>query len=127
MKQSELDILFKGEFLAEYFEYFMTHENTLLSKLLGIYEIKVGTDPPFTFFITENMVQSDLSKIKRCFDLKGSLHKRMVQHDEEETGLKVLKDLNFLNDEYERVNIEEGKKKELLSILQEDSEFLKNN
>ena len=74
MKQSEVNILFKDQFLAEYFEYFMTHENTLLSKILGVYEMKVGKEAPFTFFITENMVQSDLSKIKRCFDLKGSLH-----------------------------------------------------
>ena len=59
MRPKEVDIAFRHKFLAEYFEYFMTHESTLLSKLLGIYEIKVGNDPPFTFFITENMIEGE--------------------------------------------------------------------
>ena len=51
------------------------------------------------------MLEGDFLKIKRCFDLKGSLYSRIVEHGEEDTGLKVLKDLNFRDDNYERVNI----------------------
>ena len=74
-----MDFLFKGLFLAEYFDYLMNNKNTLLSKLLGVYEVKVGNDQPLKFFITENMLDNDLSKIINFYDLKGSLHQRIVQ------------------------------------------------
>jgi len=80
-------------FLAEYYEYIINNPDSLLSKILGIYEIKVGNNTPLSFLISENMLDKDFNKIKRCFDLKGSLHKRIVRIKEgEETGLKVLKD-----------------------------------
>ena len=55
------------------------------------------------FFITENMMGSDLTAIKRCYDLKGSLHNRITKIDDYDratgiTGLKVLKDQNLQND-----------------------------
>ena len=85
-------------FLAEYFEYIMKHPDSMLSKIFGIYEVKVGGNTPLSFLISENMLDMDFDRIKRCFDLKGSLHKRIVHIDEgEETGLKVLKDQNFMN------------------------------
>jgi len=52
----------------------MTHPTSMLSKIFGIYEIQIKNDPPFCFFITENMMNCDLSAVKRCFDLKGSIY-----------------------------------------------------
>jgi len=88
----------------------MNYPDTMLSKILGVYEIKIGTDSPYSFFVTENMMSCDLSKLKYCFDLKGSIHGREEDHEPYESGLKVLKDVNFLNDYYDRVDMEEHKK-----------------
>jgi hypothetical protein len=65
-------------------------------KIYGIYEIVIGDSEPVIFLITENMVGLDKDRIKRSFDLKGSILGRSekVSHDELKngTGLRVLKD-----------------------------------
>ena len=42
LKKSEFEILFKDGFLIEYYKYLMEHKDSLLSRYLGIYEIKVN-------------------------------------------------------------------------------------
>jgi hypothetical protein len=55
-------------------------------------------------FLTENMVGHDFATIRRCYDLKGSSYGRFVEVNDiqaqitGETGLKVLKCQNFVND-----------------------------
>lgn len=48
-------------------------------------------------FIMENLLGRDFMNIERIFDLKGSTKGRKVQiKDKEKTGLRVLKDLNYI-------------------------------
>ena len=53
-----------------------------------------------TFVIMDNLIGQDFMNIKRIYDLKGSTLGRRTKLTEkekkEETGLKVLKDLDFL-------------------------------
>jgi hypothetical protein len=64
-------------------------------KILGVYEMDLGTSK-VAFFLTEDMMGVDESRVKRCFDLKGSRLGRVTKLDEEElaagSGLKILKD-----------------------------------
>lgn len=54
-----------------------------------------------TCFIMDNLLGKDFISIERIYDLKGSTKGRIVNISEEEingsSGLKVLKDLNFIN------------------------------
>ena len=46
---------------------------SLLMKIYGIYRIQIADSEPVVFLITENMVGLDKERIKRSFDLKGSI------------------------------------------------------
>lgn len=96
LKVSEFDILFSKGFLLEYYKHLRSNPNSLLMKILGVYEMVIGDSEPMRFLITENMVGLDSERIHRCFDLKGSLYGRYeriaVEEMREGTGLKVLKD-----------------------------------
>lgn len=74
-----------------------------------------------------NLLGQDFMNITRIYDLKGSTYGRKVQlSDEEEmgrTGLKVLKDLNFI-ELGEKLNVYEAQKEKLLNIIEQDSVFL---
>jgi len=78
-------------------------------------------------FIMDNLLGKDFKDIERIYDLKGSTKGRIVKLSEDEieygSGLKVLKDLNFINLN-EKLAVAEHKRKEVLSILQRDSLFL---
>lgn len=96
-----------------------------------MYEVRAKKQSPMTFFITENMIGDDFSAINRCWDLKGSLHQRITNVSDVEkatgmTGLKVLKDQNFL-DPNERATIDPGRKAHLMEIMARDSELLRKH
>lgn len=74
VKPSEMDILFKTDFLVDYLAHLKAHPDSLLSRILGVYEVTVSNGSPLVFLITENMLGDDFRAIKRCYDLKGSLH-----------------------------------------------------
>jgi len=40
LKMSERDILFEDKFLIEYYKHIVQNKDSLLSKLLGVYEIR---------------------------------------------------------------------------------------
>jgi len=101
LKPTEFDILFGSEpFLKDYVTHIQENPSSLLSRILGVFEVQVEELPPMQFFITENMLGNDFTAIKRCYDLKGSTFERntdldLLQEITGETGLKVLKDINF--------------------------------
>lgn len=101
LKEKERDILFEDKFLIAYYKHITSNRSSLLSRLLGVYEVRAKKQTPMTFFITENMIGTDFTVINRCWDLKGSLHQRKTQLATEEqisgtSGFNVLKDLNLL-------------------------------
>jgi len=70
-------------------------------RIFGVYEMQIGDHTKISFILTDNMVGLDHDRILRCFDLKGSILGRLESVSEEKmlkgTGLKPLKDQNFLN------------------------------
>ena len=132
LKPEEFDILFdEDKFLIDYYKYITTHPDSLLSRILGVYCIRAKKQAPMTFFITENMIGDDFAAIKRCWDLKGSLHQRMTKLDDQEkesgnTGMKVLKELNLIEPNG-NVNLEEWSKPGLMDAIRADTELLRKN
>ena len=99
VKESEKKILFETDFLFDYEKHIKENKHSLLSKILGVYEIKVSNATPMVFLITENMIGDDFSNIEKAYDLKGSIHARETIVDPDfDTGFIVLKDKNFLKE-----------------------------
>ena len=73
MKESEFDILMKQGFILDYYKHINANPESLLMKIYGIYRIQIADSEPVVFLITENMVGLDKERIKRSFDLKGSI------------------------------------------------------
>ena len=60
MKKSEVDIIIGSDiFLNEYFCFINKNPNSLISKIFGIFTIKIDDRKEVTFFVTENMVGKD--------------------------------------------------------------------
>ena len=121
LKESEFKILFDHKFMVDYYKHLINNRDSLLSRILGVYEIQVNDQSPIIFFITENMIGDDYQAIKRCYDLKGSLHDRVTkisayEQMTGETGFKVLKDQNFIMLK-DKLDIDEEKKENVLRIL----------
>ena len=62
--------------------------------------MQIGKSKPISFILTDNMVGLDHDRVLRAFDLKGSIHGRLEKVTDKQlfegTGLKALKDQNFL-------------------------------
>ena len=111
-----------------------TRPDSLLAKILGVFEVKISGKDPIKFYMMENIIENDFSAVKRCYDLKGSKFQRKVDLDvvveiSGESGLKILKDQNFLEhvQENDKINIEQPARDQLLETLKSDSKFLQNH
>jgi len=135
LKPSEFDILFEEDgFLEDYFEHTQKNPQSLLSRFLGVYEVKVNKSSSMKFLITENMMGQDFTAVKRCYDLKGSTFDRITAIDlyneiTGESGLNVLKDQNLQDyvDKNQKMEVSVSERNNFLQILKEDSQLLKKH
>ena len=84
LKKSEFDILFEDNLMFDYYKHMIRYPDSLISRYLGVYELRVNKQSSIYLFITENMIGNDFNAIKRCYDLKGSLFQRITvlnKHD----------------------------------------------
>ena len=98
LKEEEKHLLLETGILENYYQYLMSEKTSLLSKYLGVYTIRVAHMADITCFIMDNLLGKDFANIERIYDLKGSTkgRKAQISNPELPTGLKVLKDMNFL-------------------------------
>jgi hypothetical protein len=101
-------------------------DDTLLSKFYGIYTISMENMQDITCFIMDNLLGEDFMNIERIYDLKGSTVGRIVKlkkDQQERSGLKVLKDLNFCELK-EKMNVDSEVKRKVIEVMGKDSQFL---
>lgn len=98
VKPSEEKLLFtkNSGILKNYFHYCVNNKRNLLSKLLGVYKVKLQMmKEPVVFVIMDSLIGKDYRRIERLYDLKGSSHKRLTkltpEEEENGSGLKTLK------------------------------------
>lgn len=100
LKDTEKALLLEKGVLEGYYEHMMSSEKTLLSKIFGVYTIRVPNMTEINCYIMENLLGNDYPFIERIYDLKGSTKGRKAKISPEDlekpTGLRVLKDLNFI-------------------------------
>ena len=126
MKQAEFDILFDdGKFLFDYFKHIQQYPDSLLSKILGVYQVRIKKQSPIYFFITENLIGADYHKISSIYDLKGATFDRRTDlgRSDDESALKVLKDVNFV-EAGEDMEIEVEHRRRILEMIEVDTKLL---
>ncbi len=127
LKEEEKVLLLDKGILTKYHEYMKTNKDSLLSKYMGVFTIKISHMADITCIIMDNLLGKDVASIERIYDLKGSTKGRIVPlKDSLPSGLKVLKDLNFVSLE-ERLKVTRKEKERLLRIIESDARFLSNN
>lgn len=124
LKESERKLLFEGGILEKYAQYLRHNKKSLLSRFYGVYLIKIGNMQPISCFLMNNLFGKDFIKVQRLYDLKGSTHQRETKLTEDQiengSGLKCLKDMNFIKLN-EGMDIDAGKKKDLNDAIALDA------
>jgi len=70
---------------------------SLVSRYYGVFTFSVRNMKEITCFVTDNLLGTDVMNVTRVYDLKGSSVDRLVKHPGGPSGLKVLKDMNYIN------------------------------
>ena len=125
MKQTEFDIMFDdGKFLLDYFKHVQQYPDSLLSKILGVYQVRIKKQSPIIFFITENVIGDDFHLIRSLYDLKGATFDRLTKEEEaDDSELRVLKDQNFI-DADEELQIDTEVRDKIIQMVRIDSKLL---
>lgn len=130
--EKERKLLLEQGLLIQYHKHLSEHRNSALSKIYGIFTIRLPAMEDVTCFIMDNLLGKDFMNIERIYDLKGSTKGRFAKLTPEEesgaqsTGMKVLKDLNLVCNG-EKLDISDGLRAKLLRTLEQDSQFLMQN
>lgn len=95
LKDQELDRLVRKGFLQKYCQYLKKNPNSLLSRIYGVYKIKIENMSSISVMIMENIMGVHPENVSKIYDLKGSTFQRIVNNPSSQ--LSVLKDLNFID------------------------------
>ena len=88
---------FRNRFQEGYFKHFEQNPNSLISRIYGIYTVKMrGQAPVHLMMLAHTLRIESTDKIERIFDLKGSTVKREVKLRKKTKRTKTLKDINFV-------------------------------
>ena len=82
VKPAEEKLLFarNNGILKHYYNYVVSNKRNLLSKLLGVYKVKLKMmQEPIIFVIMDSLIGTEYRRIERLYDLKGSSHKRFTK------------------------------------------------
>lgn len=118
LKESERKLLFDNSVLLNYSRYLQKHPESILCKIYGVYTIKLPMVEEISIYIMDNMLGKDFANIQRIYDLKGSTKGRKAKLTKEEedsiipTGLKVLKDINFMEFD-DKIDLSIGERRKL--------------
>jgi len=129
MKASEMKLLLETELLANYARHMRGNPDSLLSRFYGVYPIKLDNMDDIHCFITNNLIGKEFPNVERIYDLKGSTRGRRTKINEDmareegTSGMKVLKDLNFI-DLNQKLKIAQDKREQVLKLIEHDSVFL---
>jgi hypothetical protein len=94
---------------------------SLVSRYYGVFTFSVRNMQEITCFVTDNLLGTDVMNVTRVYDLKGSSIDRLVKHSGGPSGLKVLKDMNYINLENGLQGVDRTLKEKLFSALESDS------
>ena len=111
----------RNKLLTKIVEYFKDNKDSLITRIYGIYKIKMyGSYNDQYFLLMKNNFGVFKKKVLSKYDLKGSKYTREVQEEGKDI---VFKDINFDNKEGALILNDENRNK-LLKIVSKDAKFL---
>jgi 1-phosphatidylinositol-4-phosphate 5-kinase len=116
------------ELIHPYYDLIIENEQTLLSRIYGLYTLKMGMSK-VTILLMENVAPIDSSLVIRRFDLKGSLAGRETKQLNLTEKTKTLKDKDFLDLQHggqHFVNFDNKSRIIISDIIEYDIELLRN-
>jgi hypothetical protein len=116
--QSELPFFIK--IMKQYHEHMLSYSDSLLSRFMGLYRMKVSGNKAMTVVVMQNLFYTNLL-VHEKYDLKGSTVKRFVTQREIDNGTSVLKDLNFKT----KIYLSPTMKASFLETMKNDANFLR--
>jgi len=79
---------------------------------------------PISVVVMDNLMGDHIDEVTSIYDLKGSTHRRLTKKIK--SNRTVRKDLNILVDADNYLQVDEKTKKDLVTRLYNDKEFLKS-
>ena len=110
--------------LDKMYQHFLETQNkSIIAKIYGLYSIKSNFFDEVTIYVMQNTLKNENEMM--LFDLKGSLHKRIVPFKDKwwhtkKSHKKCMKDLNYLEimrNKKEAIDIDNITKLELETII----------
>lgn len=108
-----------------YYDHIRYNENSLLSRMYGVFSIEIAGISKIYFIMMENTFQSlqNNSISYNIYDLKGSTVKRQVK----DPSATVLKDINYFNSPDCFIFMSRENKIRLIDQITKDIDMLKNH
>ena len=125
LKADEFELI-RHTFLKKYMEYLADNPNSLMCRLYGMYNIKMGNGDEMLIIVMRNVIGDFKDNVVAQFDLKGSTFQRISQFDVSKVTKETMKDLNF-NEIELGIMIDQQSINQLREAAKKDSEFLKEN
>ena len=118
--------LIKTQLLDTLTHYFYHHQDSLISRLYGVYSIKIRDGTVYHFILMKDVCGIFDKNITTKYDLKGSSLNRDVNINLDIINKQVLKDINFKNNEV-ALRLRRVDAQILIDILEDDVVFLANH
>jgi hypothetical protein len=120
---TDAELKLKEKLLPDLYRHYSENPNSLISKVYGVYTVKMKNYKPVNLILMENTLKfANKKNITRVYDLKGSRTNRYVK-TKNVLSSATLKDMNFLeNKNYvQEINLSRKQKFSLRKIIQADT------
>lgn len=124
----EAQLLIEQNLLYQMSNYFSEHKDSIISRIYGLFQIKIQTGPfsedTIYFILMKNVFGNFKDNVLFKYDLKGSQLNRSTKTDLDNLDREVMKDVDFEHIENNTLLINDKNKNQLLSIIGTDAAFL---
>lgn len=132
---SNEDLQTAKKLMMSYSNHIQMNKNSLLAKIYGIFTLQTLNNEEQHFYLMKNMNHCSKKFVLAQYDLKGSLREVTKNNqvnvsldnndDKVDESTKVLKELNFINNE-KMIYTEQCFQEKIVQQLVKDSQFLMN-
>ena len=124
----EAQLLIEQNLLYEMSNFFSEHKTSIISRIYGLFQIKIQTGPfsedTIYFILMKNVFGNFKDNVLFKYDLKGSQLNRSTKTNLDNLDREVMKDVDFEHIENNTLQLNEKNKNKLVSIIGTDASFL---
>ena len=124
----EAQLLIEQNLLYEMSTFFSEHKTSIISRIYGLFQIKIQTGPfsedTIYFILMKDVFGNFKENVLFKYDLKGSQLNRSTKTNLDNLDIKVMKDVDFEHFEQNTLLLNDKNKNKLVSIIGTDASFL---